>query len=62
MFEGCSGGEPGGFFQFPHQLPAVEGIEKIDIAGLSGKYLDRKVGSVFHIDAGRFLVGVASVF
>ncbi len=62
VFEGCSGGEPGGFFQFPYQLPAVEGIEKIDIAGLSGKYLDRKVGSVFHIDAGRFLVGVASVF
>ena len=48
--------------QLFYQLPAVESIQEIDITRFAGKHLDRKLTSVFHINAGRFLVGVASIF
>ena len=62
MLERSSGGETGGLFQFADQLPAIECVEKIDIARFAAEYLHRKVASVFHEDPGRFLIGVATVF
>jgi hypothetical protein len=41
---------------------AVEGIKQVDVAGTAVEYGDGKFLPVFHIDAGRFLIGIASVF
>ena len=62
MLKGGSCRKAGLFFQTAYQLPAVESIQEIDITRFAGKHLDRKLTSVFHINAGRFLVGVASIF
>ncbi len=62
MFKRSGGRQTGGFFQLPDQLPAIKGIQKIDVSGSAGEYLDRKIAPVFHVDAGWFLIGVASVF
>ena len=62
MFKGGSCRKACLFFQTAYQLPAIESIQEVDITRLAGKYLNRKLTSVFHIDTGRFLVGVASIF
>ena len=50
------------FLKITNQLPAVKCIQKIDITRFAGKYLDWKILSFFHIDSGRFLIWVTSVF
>ena len=51
-----------GCLQFFDQLPSVQGIQQVDITGSAIEDLDGKFGTVFHVDAGRLLIGVASVF
>ena len=35
MLEGGGGGQAGGLLQLPHQLPGVESVQQIDVAGLA---------------------------
>ncbi len=62
MFKGGRGNHAGILFELFHQLPAVEGIQKVDIAGLAVQYVNRQIAAVRHKDPGRLLVGVAAVF
>ena len=61
MLKGGGRRKAGGFLQLSYQLPAVEGIQEVDVSGASGKHLDGQFASVSHVDPGRFLIGVASV-
>ena len=61
MLERSSRNFSGRLLELADQLPAVKRVEKVDIAGSSAKYFDRKVGAVLHVNAGRLLIGVASV-
>ena len=62
MLKGSRCGHACGCLQFFDQLPSVQGIQQVDITGPAVKDLDGKFGTVFHVDAGRLLIGVASVF
>ena len=62
VLEGCGRRLAGGLFELFDELIAVEGIKQVDVAGAAVQYCDGKLASVFHVDAGRLLVGVASVF
>ena len=62
MLERCGGREAGSLFQLLDQLPAIEGIQKIDIAGFSVQNLNGKLPVVLHENFGGLLVGVAAVF
>ena len=61
MLEGCRCRKAGRFLEFLHELPAVHGVEQIDVAGLSVQYLERKFAA-FHINTRGFLVRIAAVF
>ena len=62
VLEGGDGCHAGGLLQFLHQLPGVQGIQEIDVAGTAVEDGDGQVGAVRHVDGGRLLVGVAAVF
>ena len=62
MLKRCRRGLAGRFFELFDELIAVEGIKQVDVAGTAVEYGDGKFLPVFHIDAGRFLIGIASVF
>ena len=62
MLEAGRSGQPQRGFQVMHQLVAVEGVQKVDIAGAAVQNLDGQVAAVRHIDAGGFLVGVHAIF
>ena len=62
MFERSSRRKSCGFFKITYKLPAVKCIKKINISRFSGQNFDRKIFSLFHVDSGRFLIRVASVF
>ena len=61
VLEGCRCGQTAGGFQFLDQLDGVEGIQKVDVAGLAVQHGNRQVGAIFHINAAGLLVGVAAV-
>ena len=61
MLEGGSSGQTSGFPQLLHQLPAVECIHKVNVAGAAIQYSDREFTAVCHIELGRLLVGVAAI-
>ena len=50
------------FFQFFDELPAVERIKEVDVAGTTVENFDRKFCVVFHVDLRRALVRVATIF
>ncbi len=54
--------QAGRLFQFRDQLPAVECIQKIDIARSAVQHTDRKLPAVLHENAGGFLVWIAAIF
>ena len=35
---------------YKRQLPAIKGIQEVDVSWSSGEYLDRKLTSICHID------------
>ena len=53
--------EDEGSLQLLDELPAVECVQEVDVAGTSVQYLDGKLRAVLHVDPGRLLVGVAAV-
>ena len=59
---GGGGNSSGGLLQLPGQLPGVQGVQKVDIAGLAVQDGEGQVPAVLHEDAGGLLVGVAAVF
>ena len=61
VLERRCGGDAGRLFEFAHELPTVESVEEIDVAAPSVENLHGKF-ALRHIDAGGFLVGVATVF
>ena len=61
VLEGGRCGQTAGGFQFLDQLDGVEGIQKVDVAGLAVQHGNGQVGAIFHINAAGLLVGVAAV-
>ena len=61
VLKGSRCGQTGGRFELAHKLPAVESIEEVDVTGTSGEHLDGEGAAVVHVDAGRRLVGVATI-
>jgi len=62
VLEGRGGGQARGLFELPHQLPGIEGVHEIDIAGPPVQNLHGQLAPVVDKNAGRFLIGVAAVF
>ena len=62
MLEGSCCGQTTGSFSCRDQLDGVEGVQKVDVAGLAVQHLNRQVRAIFHINAAGLLVGVAAVF
>ena len=62
VLEGRGSRKAGGFLQLTHELPTVERVEKVDIAGTAVEHLDRQFSAVLHENPGRLLIRVASVF
>ena len=57
----CGGGQPGGLPQFLHQLPAVQGVQQVDVAGLAVQYGERQL-ALGHEHPRRLLVRIAAIF
>ena len=62
VLEGSSCRKTGSFLQLLDQLPAVEGIQEVDVSRFAVEYLQRQFTAVFHKNAGWFLIWVASIF
>ena len=62
MLKGSRCRKAGGLFQLLDQLPAIERIQEIDIAGFAVEDLDRQFAAVLHKNAGRLLIRVAPIF
>ena len=60
VLERGSGGQTCGLLQFPDQLPSIEGVEEVDVAGAAVDDFDGQL-ALLHEDAGGFLVRIASV-
>ena len=50
MLERGGGGQTCGGFQLAHQLPAVEGVKEVDVAGTAAEHFDGEF-ALFHVDA-----------
>ena len=61
VLEGSGSGKARGGLQLAHELPGVEGVEEVDVAGLAVENGKGQVGAVLHVNAGGLLVGVAAV-
>ena len=61
VLEGSGANHTGGFFQLAHQLPGVQCVQEIDVSRSAAQDGDGQFPTVIHIDAGRLLVGVATV-
>ena len=61
VLEGGSRREAGCGLQFADQLPRIEGIQEVDVAGTAVQHRDGQVGSVLHEDTCRLLIRVAAV-
>ena len=62
MLEGGGCRKAGLSLELRHQLPSVQGIQKINIARTAVQDSDREIASVLHKDARGLLVRVAAVF
>ena len=61
VLEGRGGGQAGGRLELADQLPGVERVHKIDIAGTAVEHRNGQL-ALLHQDAGGLLIGVAAVF
>ena len=61
MLEGGSAGHTGSCLQFLDQLPGIQGIHKVDVAGTTVQDLKRQVTSAEQIQMRRLLVGVTTI-
>ena len=62
VLERSGGGQASGGLELLDQLPGVQRVQKVDVAGLAVEDGDGQVAAVTHKDAGGLLVGVAAVF
>ena len=62
VLEGGRAGQAGRLLKLPDELPGVEGVEEVDVAGAAGEDLDGQLRAVAHIDLRGLLIGVAAVF
>ena len=61
VLEAGSRGQTRRLLQIAHELPGVQRVHEVDIAGLAVEDRDREIAPVLHINAGRLLVGVAAI-
>ena len=61
MLEGGSAGHTGSCLQFPDQLPGIQRIHKVDVAGAAVQDFKRQVTSAEQIQMRRLLVGVTTI-
>ncbi|CUP39147.1 Uncharacterised protein [Segatella copri] len=61
MFETSGSRHSCSSLEFLDQLPGIEGIQEVDVARTAVDHFDRKLPSVIHIDARRFLIWITSV-
>ena len=61
VLEGSGGRHAGLARELAHQLPGVECVQEVDVAGAALQHLDGQVGAVLHEDARGLLVGVHAV-
>ena len=62
VLEGSGGAVAGGLLEFADELPAVESVEQVDVAGSAVEHFNGQFAAVLHKNAGRLLIRVASVF
>ena len=62
MLKRSGAGHAGGFLQLLHQLPGIQCVQEVDVAGAAVENGDGQVAAVVHVDLGRLLIGVAAVF
>ena len=62
VLEGGYCGKARSLLQLLYKLPGVECIKEVDISGATAKNFDGKLRAVRHIDLGRLLIGVTTVF
>ena len=61
MLKGSGTSHAGSFLQFLDQLPGVQGIHKVDIAGTAIQNGDGQFAAIMHIQLSRLLIGVAAI-
>ena len=62
VLEGGHCGKSQSSLELLNQLPAVEGIQEVDISGSAVENLNGQFLSIFHIDFGRLLIRITAVF
>ena len=62
MLKGGDGAQAGGLLQLLNELPGVQRVQKIDVAGTAVENGDGQIGTVGHVDFRGLLVGIAAVF
>ncbi len=61
VLEGRGRRQTRGLLQLFHQLPGIESVQEVDIAGLAVQHLNGQVAAVLHENARRLLIRVATV-
>ena len=61
MLEGGGAGHAGGFLQFLDQLPGVQGVHEVDVAGTAAEDGDGQLAAVVHVQGSRLLIGIAAI-
>ena len=62
MLEGGSAGHTGSCLQFLDQLPGVQRIHKVDVAGTAIQDLKGQIAAAEQIQVRRLLVGITTIF
>ena len=62
MLEGSSCWQTSGLFQLLNQLPAVEGIQKVNIARTAIEHLNGQLSAISHVNSCFGLVGITTIF
>ena len=62
VLKGCCCRQTCCFLQFFYQLPAVESIKEIDVAGAAVQYLNRQLAAIVHVNTCAALIRIAAIF
>ena len=62
MLKGSSCRQASGLFQLLNQLPAVEGIQKVNIARTAIEHLNGQLSAISHVNSCLCLVGITTIF
>ena len=61
MLKGGSCNHTGSSFEFLDQLPGIQSVHKVDIAGTTIENGKGQITAVMHVKLGRLLVGIAAI-